>query len=99
MVVLFSGYAPAFCRLPLCSVMQECNYGSTSTSSCSERGECLTARLLLPLPCVVLVLVRGAAPGSWVVLFVSLRRNRPAHCAADVVKGRPLQKKIIGFGV
>ena len=25
-------------------------------------------------------------------LLVSLSRNRPAHCAADVVKGRPLKK-------
>ena len=97
MVVLFSGYAPAFCGLLLCSMIQECNYGSTSTSSCSERGECLNGRLILPLRFVVLVLVRGAAPGSWVVLSVSLRRNRPAHCAADVVKGRPLQKKLRPF--
>ena len=84
-------------RTALCALSTRhefCQYWSTTTSSCSERGP-FHRRSRLWLLCfplgVVLCFVCCVAPASSSI--VSPRRNRPAHCAADVVKGRPLYKK------
>ena len=68
-----------------------CHNRSTSTSSCSKKERDVSpsdwiASVLLSLVCGVLFF---AVSLFQVVLTVSPRRNRPAHCAADVVKGRP----------
>ena len=88
-----SGRPTAFCEphsvLPP-TQRESSHNGSTSTSSCSERGMFHLRIGLLPfcfsLVCCVLFCAVWLLP---VVMAVSPRRNRPAHCAADVVKGRP----------
>ena len=62
--------------------MQECKLCVHFDSLCSERGNCFTASL------IAFAVVLGCFGSCawccvWLALPVSLRRNRPAHCAAD----------------